>query len=121
MHGKGATRQKVKCSIPNRAIGGTSTAEIEIISDKVEVAGRRKGETPTNGKRTEIVPESSVEGGVITPDHPGVLTHPNAGTVENMATMKRSAGKRRVTRSKLTDNSQTTLLTPTTTIVAKCP
>ena len=85
MHGKGATRQKVKCSIPNQAIGGISTAEIENISDKAKVASRRKGETPTNGKRTEIVPESSVEGRVITPDHPGVLTHLNAGNVENMA------------------------------------
>ena len=33
--------------------------------------------------------------------------------------MKRSAGKRRVTRSQLADRSQTTLLTPTTTIVVK--
>ena len=121
MHDKGATRQKVKCSIPNRAIGGTSTAEIEIISDKAEVAGRRKGETPTNGKRTEIVPESSVEGGVITPNHPSVLTHLNAGIVENMATMKRSAGKRRVTRSQLTDSSQITVLSPTTTIAVEYP
>ena len=72
--------------------------EIEIISDKAAVAGRRKGEIPTNGKRIEIVPESSVEGGVITPNHPGIPIHPNVGTVENMATMKRSAGKRRVTR-----------------------
>ena len=119
MHGKGATRQKVKCSIPNRAIGGISTAEIEISSDKAEVAGRRKGETPTNGKRTIIVPESTEEGGVISPDHPGVITHLNVGTVENMATMKRSAGKRRVTRSQLADSSQITPLTPTTTIVAE--
>ena len=85
------------------------------------MAGRRKGETPTNGKRTEIVPKSSVEGGVIMLDHLGVLTHLNAGTVENMATMKRSAEKRHVTWSQLADSSQTTPITLTTTIVAKCP
>ena len=99
----------------------TSAAEIEVNLDEAVMVGRLKGEIPTNGKRIETVPESSVEGGVIMPDHPGVTTHPNAVTVKNMATMKRSAGKRRVTRSQLADSSQITLLTPTTTIVAECP
>ena len=96
---KGATRQKVKYSIPNRMIEETLAAEIEVNSDKAVMVGRLKGEIPTNGKRIETVPESSVEGGVIMPDHPGVTTHPNAGIVETMATMKRSARKRRLTRS----------------------
>ena len=98
-----------------------TTAEIEVNSAKAVMAGKPKGEIPTNGKRTKIVPESSEEGGVIKPNHPGVTTHLNVGTVENMAIMKRSAGKRRVTRSQLADSSQTTPLTPTTTIVAECP
>ena len=91
----------------------TLAAEKEVNSDKAAMGDRLKGEIPTNGKRTETFPEISVEAGVI--------THPNAGTVENMATMKRSAGKRLVTRSQLADSSQITLLTPTTTIVAECP
>ena len=70
-----------------------TAAEIEVNSAKAVMDGRPKGEILTNGKRTKIVLESSEEGGVITPDHPGVTTHLNAGTVENMATMKRSAGK----------------------------
>ena len=97
-----------------------TAAEIEVNSAKVVMAGRPKGESPTNGKRTKTVLESSEVGGVTTPDHPGVTTHLNVGTVENMAIMKRSAGKRRVTRSQLADNSQITLLAPTTTIVAEC-
>ena len=71
----------------------TSAAEIQVNSDKAVMAVRLKGETPTNGKRTETVPESLVEGGVIMPNHPSVITHPNADTVENTATIKRSAGK----------------------------
>ena len=46
-----------------------TAAEIEANSAKAVMAGRPKGEIPTNGKRTEIVPESSEEGGVIMPDH----------------------------------------------------
>ena len=98
----------------------TSAVEIEVNSDKAVMAGRLKGETPTNGKRTETVPESLVEGGVITPDHPSVTTRLNAGTTENTATMKRSAGKRYETRLQLADNSQITHRTPTTTIVVEC-
>ena len=98
-----------------------TTAEIEVNSAKAVMAGRPKGKISTNGKRIIIVPESTEEGGVITPDHPGITTHLNVGTVENMAIMKRSAGKRHVTRSQLADSSQTTPLTPTTTIVAECP
>ena len=41
------------------------------------------------------------EGGVITPDHPSVTTHPNADIVENTTTMKRCAGKRHETRLQL--------------------
>ena len=96
-------------------------AEIEVNSAKAVMAGRPKGEIPTNGKWTEIVPESSEEGGVTTPDHPGITTDLNVGTVENMATMKRSAGKRCVTRSQLADSSHITRLTLTTTIMAECP
>ena len=81
----------------------TSTVKIEVNSDKAVMASKLRGKVPTNGKRTETIPESSVEGGVITSDHLGVTTHPNAGTVENMANTKRSAGKRRVTRSQLAD------------------
>ena len=84
------------------------------------MADRLKGETHTNGKRTGMVPESLVEGGVITPDHPSVTTHPNADIVENTATMKRSAGRRHVTRLEQADNSQITHQTPTTMIVAEC-
>ena len=97
------------------------TTEIEVNSAKAVMASKPKGEIRTNGKRTEIIPESLEEEGVITPDHPGVTTHLNAGTVENMATMKRSAEKRRVTRSQLADNSQITHRTPTTMIIAECP
>ena len=79
----------------------TSAVEIEVNSDKAVMAGRLKGENSTNGKQTETVPKSLVEGGVITPDHPSITTHPNVDTVENM---KRSAGKRHVTRSQLADN-----------------
>ena len=93
--------------------------EIEVNSDKGEMAERHKSATPTNGKRTGMVLESLVEGGVITPDHPSVITHPNAGTMENMATMKRSAGKRYETRLQLVNSSQTTHRTPTTTIVTE--
>ena len=96
----------------------TLAVEIEVNSERGVMADRLKSITSTNGKQTGMVPESLTEGGIITPDHPGVTTHPNAGTMENMAT---SAGKRRVTRSQLSDNSQTTLLTPTTTIVVECP
>ena len=74
----------------------TWTAEIEVNSDTAVMASRLKGKIPTNGKRTETVPENSVEGGVITPDHPSVTTHLNVDTVENTSTMKRSAGKRRL-------------------------
>ena len=98
-----------------------TTAEIEVNSAKAVMAGRSKGESPTNGKRIKIIPESSEEGGVSMPDHPSITTHLNVGTVENMAIMNRSAGKRRVTQCQLADSSQITLLTPTTMIVAECP
>ena len=96
-----------------------TAAEIKANSAKAVVASRPKDGIPTNGKRTIIVPESTEEGGVISPDHPGVINNLNVGTVENMATMKKSAGKRRVTRFQLADSSRTTPLTPTTTIVAE--
>ena len=73
-----------------------TATEIEVNSAKAVVVGRPKGGIPTNGKQTIIVPESTEEGGIITPDHPGVITHLNVGTVENMAIMKRSARKRRI-------------------------
>ena len=79
-------------------IDEATTAEIETNSAKAVVAGRPKGGIPSNGNWTIIVQESTKEGGAISSDHPGVITHLNVGTVENMATMKRSAGKRRVTR-----------------------
>ena len=94
---KGVTCQKEKCFTLSRMIEEATAAEIEANSAKAVVAGRPKGRIPTNGKRKIIVPESTEEGGVITPDHPGVTTHLNVGTLENMAIMKRSAGKRRVT------------------------
>ena len=121
MTDKGATCRKVKSSTPSRMREGTSVVEIEVNSDKAVMAGRLKDETPTNGKWTGTLPDSLTEGGVITPDHPSVITHPNASTVENMATMKRSAGKRHATRPQQADNSQITHRTPTTTIVAECP
>ena len=101
MADKGATRQKDKCFTLNRMIEEVTAEEIEANSAKANsakavVAGRPKGGIPSNGNRTIIVPESTKKGGVISPDHPGVITHLNVGTVENMATMKRSAGKRRI-------------------------
>ena len=119
MADKGATRQKDKCCTLSRMIEEVTAEEIEANSAKAIVAGRPKGGIPSNGNRTIIVPESTEKGGVISPDHPGVITHLNVGTVENMATMKRSAGKRRVTRYQLADSSRTTPPTPTTTIVAE--
>ena len=103
MPDKGTMYQRVKCSTPSRMIEETSSVEIEVNSDKAVMAGRLKGETPTNGKRTGTFPESLVE--VITSVHPSVTTHPNADSVENTATMKRSAGKRHATRLQLADSS----------------
>ena len=105
MADKGATRRKVKCSTPSQMREGTSAVEIEVNADRAVVAGRLKGETPTNGKRTATALESLVEGEVITPDHPSVTTHPNADTVENTATMKRSAEKRHAKDSDYDDRS----------------
>ena len=117
---KGATHQRVKCSTPSWMIEEISAVEIEVDSDKAVMIGRLKSVTPTNGKRTGMVPESLAEGGVITPDRPIVTIRSNAGTVENTATMKRSAGKRYETRLQLANSSQTTHRTPTTTIVTEC-
>ena len=84
----------------------TSAAEIEVNSDKDVMADRLKDKTPTNGKWTGTVLESLDEGGVITPDHPSVTTHPNVNIVENTATTKRITRRRHVTRLQLADNSQ---------------
>ena len=73
MPNKGTTHQKDKCSTPSQMIEEATAAEIEVNSAKAVMAGKPKGEIPTNGKRTKIVPESSEEGGVIKPDHRGVV------------------------------------------------
>ena len=96
---------------------GVSVVEIEVDPDKAVMVVRLKSVTTTNGKRTGKVPESLVEGGVITLDRPIVTTRSNAGTMENTTTMKRSVGKRYETQLQLADNSRTTHRTPTTKIV----
>ena len=120
MSDKGEMHQTVKFSTTSRMIEEISTVEIEVDPDKAIIVRRLKSVTPTNGKRTRMVQESLVEGGVIMPDHPSVTTHPNADTVENTATMKRSAGKRHATWLQLANSSQITHRTPTTTIEAEC-
>ena len=113
---RGATRQKAKCSTLNQRIEEISAAETEDNPDRAGIIGTLKSVITANGKRTE---EISEEGGANTPDHQGVITNPSADIVANTATMKKNAGKRRVTRSRLADNSQITPRTLTTTIVAE--
>ena len=78
---------------------------------------RLKSITPTNGKRTEIVPESSMDEGVITSDQAIVVTRSNAGIVENSTTTKRSVERRNARRA---DNLQITQQIPTTVTVEEC-
>ena len=120
MPDNGTTHQRVKYSTPSRMIEGVLLVEIEVDSDKAIMVGRLKSVTPSNGKRTRMVPKSLAEGGVITPDRLNVTTSSNVDNVENTATMKRSARKRNETQLLLDDSSETTHQTPTTTIVAGC-
>ena len=120
MPDKGAMHQRVNFSTPSQMIGEILAVEVEVDSDKAVLDSRLKSVTPTNGKRTGTVPENLAKGGVITPDRSIVTTRSNAGTVENTATMERSAGKRYETQLQLTDSSRTMHRTPTTTIVTEC-
>ena len=79
-----------------------------------------KSVTPTNGKQTETVPESSAEGEVITLDQSIATTKLNAGTMENATTMKRNAERRNEIPLRPVNNSRIMLRTPTTIIVAEC-
>ena len=85
--------------------------QIEANSDRVVMAGRLKSVTPTDGKRIAMVAESWQK---------GELSHQTIHEEGNTVTMKRSAGKKHETRHQLTDSSQTTHQTPTTTIIAEC-
>ena len=78
---------------------------------------RPKSVTPNIGKRTETDLESSAQGGVITPDRAITETQLSADTTENLATTKRSAGRRSVRQA---DNSRTTQQILTTVIVVEC-
>ena len=66
-------------------------------------ADKTKSATPTNGKRTDAVLGSLVQGGVILPDPVTAKTQLNAGIAENPATMKKNAERRSMRQ---VDNSQ---------------
>ena len=85
-----------KCYIRTSMEEEDKAAEGEVDSAKADTT---KSVTPTNGKRTETAPESSAEGGVITPDQATVGTQLSAGTAENPATTKRSVGRRSVSKA----------------------
>ena len=87
------------------------------VLDKVVMIGGIKSVTLTNGKRTEMVPESSAEGGVITPDQAIVIPRLNVGTAENLATTKKSAKRR---NARQIDNLLITLRISTTVTVVEC-
>jgi hypothetical protein len=82
-------------------IEGISVEVIEVALDKVVMIGKIKSVTLTTGKRIEMDPESSAEGGVITLDRAIAKTQSSAGIAENPATTKRSAERRNVRQ---TDN-----------------
>ena len=69
----------------------------EVIPNKVVMIGEIKSITLSNGKRTGMVLESSVEGGVITLDQAIAEAQSSVGTAESPATMK-SAGRRSVSK-----------------------
>ena len=55
----------VRCSTHSRMIEEDLAVEIEVGSNEVDMVDRPKSVTPTNGKRTGTIPESSIEGGAI--------------------------------------------------------
>ena len=69
---------------------------------------------------TEAIEEPSEEGGASTPNMVGKRGPQLAIIAAKSATTRRSDRKREVSQLQQVDNSQTTHLTPTTTIVVKC-
>ena len=93
---RGTTRTTDKCCIQTlmeeedtTMVGEANTAKADTINNA----------TIINAMRTKLVPKSSVEGGVITPDQGTVETQSSGGTVENPVNTKRSAGRRSVSKA----------------------
>ena len=85
-----------------------TTEEVEANSHKAEMVNRPKNANPTTIKMPETHKKSLAEGGAIMSDQADKTTSSNANVVANLATIRQSVGRRKVSRLSQADNLPTT-------------